>query len=41
MGDGEAGKRFRIQASQFTKGKLLSTEKKQGEEADETLVSIQ
>ena len=36
VGDGEAGKRVKIQASQLTKGKLLWTERKPCEEADET-----
>ena len=34
MGDGEARNRLRIQVSHLTKLKLLSTERKQGEEAD-------
>ena len=41
MGYGEAGKIFRIQASQFTRSKLLWIKRKQGEEADEALVSTQ
>ena len=35
VGDGKAGNRLKIQASNLTKLKLLLTERKQGEYADE------
>ena len=35
VGDGEAGNRLRIQVFHLTKLKLLLTERKQGEEADD------